>query len=92
MAMQNNGRDGYSLVQLQMLMQSIAGHMSALNGLLMVAQTLEDEWGRSQLVNAAQSLAQSVGGLADEAADCQILGNACRWHCGMDFAAAGGSA
>lgn len=92
MAMKNNGRDGYSQAQLLMALRSIAGHMSALNGLLMVAQTLEDEWERSQLVNAAQSLAQSVGGLADEAADCPIIGNAWRWHCGKDFATAGGAA
>ena len=92
MAMHNNGRDGYSLAQLQMLMQSIATQMAALNGLLLVAQTCEDDCERARLVDAAQALAQSVGCLADEATGGGIIGGMGLWHCGQGFEKTGGAA
>ena len=91
MTMQNNGRDGYSLVQLQMLMQSIATQMAALNGLLLVAQTCEEDWERARLVDAAQALAQGVGCLADQAVGGDVIGGIGRWHCGRLFASEGGA-
>lgn len=92
MTMQNNGRVDYSLVQLQMLMQSIATQMAALNGLLLVAQTCEDDWERTCLVNAAQALAQGVGCLADHATGSEVIGGMGRWHIGLTFEEAGGAA
>lgn len=92
MAIQNKCRDVYSLVQLQMLMQSIATQMVALNGLLMVAQTSEEGWERARLVDAAQALAQSVGCMADEATGGEIVGGMGLWHCGLGFEKAGGAA
>lgn len=92
MAVQNKGCDSYSLVQLRMLMQSIAIQMSALNGLLQVAQTCEEDWERGRLVDAAQALAQGVGCLADEAGGREIVGGMGLWHCGPAFEKAGGAA
>ena len=92
MAMQNNGPSGYNLVQMQLFMHSIATQMAALNGLLLVAQTCEDDWERTCLVNAAQALAQGVGCLADHATGGQIIGGMGLWHIGLTFEKAGGAA
>lgn len=92
MAMQNNSRGGYNLVQMQLLMHSIATQMAALNGLLLVAQTSEDDWERARLVDAAQALAQGVGCLADQAVGGDVIGDIGHWHCGQFFARAGGAA
>ncbi len=92
MTMQSKGRDGYNLVQLQMLMQSIATQMAALNGLLLVAQTCEEDWERARLVDAAQALAQGVGCLADQATGGEIIGSVGVWHCGQGFEKAGAAA
>ena len=89
MAMQNNGHKAYTPAQLRMVLQSIATHMAALNGLLKVAQTSEDEWERTRLVDAAQVLALGVGCLADEATGGEIVGSMGLWHCGPGFAGAG---
>ena len=92
MANQNNGVDGYNLVQMHLLMQSVATQMAALNGLLLVVQTSEDDWERARLVDAAQALAQGVGCLADEATGGGVIGGMGLWHCGQSFEKAGGAA
>ena len=92
MAMQNNGSSGYSLVQMQLFMHSIATQMAALNGLLLVAQTCEDDWERTRLADAAQALAQGVGCMADQAVGGDVIGDVGFWHCGRAFAHAEGAA
>ena len=92
MTIQNNSRNGYSPAQLRMVLQSIATQMAALNGLLLVAQTSEDDWERCRLVDAAQALANGVGCLADEATGGEIIGGMGLWHCGRGFEKAGGAA
>ena len=92
MATQNKGRDGFNLVQMQLLMCSVATQMASLNGLLRVAQTCEDDWERTCLVNAAQALAQGVGCLADHATGGEVIGGMGRWHIGLTFEEAGGAA
>lgn len=93
MMLQNNGRgDGYSPAQLRMVLQSIATQMAALNGLLLVAQSCEEDWECARLVDAAQALAQGVGCLADEATGGGVIGSMGLWHCGPGFEKTGGAA
>lgn len=91
MAMKNNGRDGCTPAQLRMVLQSIAMQMATLNGLLLVAQTCEDDWECARMVDAAQALAQGVGSLADQATGGEIIGSVGVWHCGQGFEKVGGA-
>lgn len=81
--------DGYSQAQLVMIMQSIATQMSALNGLLQMAQTCDEDWESARLLDAAQVMVQGIGSLADGATGGEIFGDIGRWHCGPFFDDAG---
>lgn len=85
MTIQTPAPEGYNAVQLRMVLQSIAVQMAALNGVLQMAQTRDDEWELGRLVDAAQALAQGVGCLADRAIGGEIVGGAGRWYCGTGF-------
>lgn len=87
-----NGNDRYSYKQLQMFLTEIAGQLSSLNDILVMAQCAEEDQERERLVNAAQVMAQSIGCVADHASGAGVIGDVGRWHCGPGFAQAGGAA
>lgn len=92
MTMQTTSPEGYNAAQLRMVLQSIALQMAALNGVLQMAQTRDDEWELGRLVDAAQALAQGLGCLADGAIGGEIVGDAGRWYCGTAFERAASAA
>lgn len=81
--------DGYSHAQLVMMLESIATQMAALNGLLQMAQTCDEDWQSARLLDAAQAMTQGIGSLADGATGGEIFGGIGRWHCGPFFDDAG---
>ena len=80
---------GYTHAQLRMVLEFVAGTACTLNCILMMAQTTEEEWECSRLVDAAQAITQQIGSVADEAVGCTVIGDSARWNFGPNFAKAG---
>lgn len=76
---------GYTPAQLRMVLEFVAGTTATMNRLLMMAQTCDEQWECARLVDAAQSLAQHIGGVADDAVGGSIIGNHKQWCFGLGF-------
>lgn len=75
----------YSHAQLVSLLEVIAENMHTLTSILRMAQTCQGDWERSNLIDAAQAMAQSIGCIADQFSEASVLGDIGRWHCGPSF-------
>ena len=72
--------------QLHVVLDVIAGRMHALNRLLMLAQEQgRDSEELSTLLDAAQSMAAMVGGMADDAGGGDVVGDMRHWVYGPSF-------
>lgn len=77
---------GYTHAQLKAVLEFVAGTAHTLNNILMMAQTCEEQWECSRLVDAAQALAQHIGSAADMATGNMVIGDFARWNYGPIFA------
>lgn len=78
---------GLTLEQFTCVLETIAGRMGTLHRLLMELQEKDIPHSASNLLDAAEFIAETVGAMADSAVDGSILGNADRWHYGPHFGA-----
>lgn len=75
--------------QQRLALETIAGRMNTLHGLLMLLQSNElDDWATGTILDAAQSMAEAVGAMADDAAGGSVVGDVRRWLYGPLFAGA----
>lgn len=77
---------GFTHAQLKAVLEFVAGTAHTLNNILMMAQTCEEQWECSRLVDAAQALAQHIGSAADMATGNMVIGDFARWNYGPIFA------
>lgn len=85
------GASTLSPAQSRLVLQTIAGQAATLNQLLMRVQEYCSQLDPNAAVqlDAAQLIAQTIGGLADSASGEEIIGSPERWHFGEGFATIG---
>lgn len=74
--------------QQTLVLEQIAGRMATLNDLLMLAQATTTDSERVLLIDAAQALAELIGGMADDATGAGVRGDMHYWLYGSQFDAA----
>lgn len=81
-------RAGLTVVQLEHVLETVAGRTRTLQQVLMMLQgtSIEDEYHRSVCIDAAEAMATAIGAMADEATGGGVIGDADSWQYGPNFA------
>lgn len=80
---------GYSRAQMKSTLEFVAGAADNVRNILMMAQTVDENWEIRRLVDAAELMIRHIGASADVAVGVTVVGDLEHWNYGPNFRRAG---